>query len=84
MIPHIHIIARALHGSCLLNKLPKDTDPHLDSVVLGDNTLERTYIVEMAREGRLDIVEPSLELSENWCSDVDCRTDFGGFWVVGG
>ena len=63
-IPSILIIARALHGRCLLNKVPEDADLTLDSVVLGDNTLERTCFVDVARAGGLDIVELGLELCE--------------------
>jgi hypothetical protein len=60
-IPSILIIARALRGCCLLNKLPEDTDLTLDSVVLGDNSLERTYFVDVAHEGGLGIMEVGLE-----------------------
>jgi len=66
-IPSILIIARALRSCHLLNKLPEGTYLTLDSVMLGDNSLERTYFVDVAREGGSGIVELGLELSENWC-----------------
>ena len=51
--------------SFLLNKLPEDAELTLDSVALGDNSLELTCFVDVARERGLGIVEPALELREN-------------------
>ena len=39
----------------------------LDSVVLGDDSLERAHFVDIAHEGGLGIVELDLELCESGC-----------------
>lgn len=39
----------------------------LNSIVLGDNALESTYLVDMACEAGLGIGGLSLELCENGC-----------------
>jgi hypothetical protein len=57
----------------------------LDSVVLGDNFLERTYFVDVTCEEGLGIVELGLELGENWCGVMwIARLIQGGSWVVAG
>jgi hypothetical protein len=81
--PPILIIARALRGRCVLNKLPEDTDLKLDSVVLGDNSLGCTCFVDVACEGGLGIVELGLELHGTGTGVIwIVRADSGGSWVV--
>jgi hypothetical protein len=49
-------ITRAFRGRHLLHKLPEYADLTLDSIVLGNNPLERTHFIGAHREGGLGIV----------------------------
>jgi hypothetical protein len=47
-----------------LNELPQETNFPLDSVVLGDDTIECAYLVNVAGEGGLRFVELGLEIGK--------------------